>query len=561
MSRCARAIGRVLLASTLVGALAACSSSAKSSAPAAPSSTTAPGSEPTTTTPAKCTPPAIAKPVVRKVAGVASDWDLSSFDGTKIRLHWFPAPGTSAAHREPTILMGPGWGQPGDTNTSAGNASGAGVIGATTIASLWKAGYNVLTWDPRGFGQSTGTVEVDSAQFEARDVTKLIDWVATQPNATLDQRGDPRLGMVGGSYGGGIQLVTAAIDCRVDAIVPVIAWHSLTTSLAKADTPKNGWASILIAATNGRSVDPHIPHAYKSSITSGSISEADRTWFAQRGPGDLVGRVNIPTLIVQGTIDNLFTLDEGIQNYRILRDRGVPTAMMWFCGGHGVCLTNPGDPTRVQTALIKWLDRYVKGNTKVDTGPRFDFVDQNGTRYTAGDYPVAAGAPVTAQGRGILRLIPDGGSGPAHPPANSSDVLAGIAGSITPARATNAVEMNVGFKSAAVVVGAPELKLSYHGTVASGVSPTRVFAQLVDNASGTVIGNQITPIEVTLDGQEHSVTVPLEVIAFTAKAGANITLQIVATTTAYAKPRLGGTVVFGAIRLSLPTAADLHPLG
>jgi ABC-2 type transport system ATP-binding protein len=95
--------------------------------------------------------------------------------------------------------------------------------------------------------------------------------------------------------------------------------------------------------------------------------------------------------------------------------------------------------------------------------------------------------------------------------------------------------------------------------VASGVSPTRVFAQLVDNASGTVIGNQITPIEVTLDGQEHSVTVPLEVIAFTAKAGANITLQIVATTTAYAKPRLGGTVVFGAIHLSLPTAADLLP--
>ena len=22
---------------------------------------------------------------------------------------------------------------------------------------------------------------------------------------------------------------------------------------------------------------------------------------------------------------------------------GVPTAMLWYCGGHGVCLTNPGD--------------------------------------------------------------------------------------------------------------------------------------------------------------------------------------------------------------------------
>ena len=33
--------------------------------------------------------------------------------------------------------------------------------------------------------------------------------------------------MVGASYGGGIQLVTAAIDNRIDAIVPTIAWHAL----------------------------------------------------------------------------------------------------------------------------------------------------------------------------------------------------------------------------------------------------------------------------------------------------------------------------------------------
>jgi ABC-2 type transport system ATP-binding protein len=549
MSGRARAIGIVLMA----GTLAACSSSTKSAAPAS-STTTA---KPAPTTPAKCTPAAIAKPVVTKVAGVASDWDVTSFDGTKIRAHWFPAPGTSATHRAPTVLMGPGWGQAGDTNTSPNVVTGSGVVGATSIASLRRAGYNVLTWDPRGFGQSTGTVEVDSADFEARDVSKLIDWVSTQPVAQLDGPGDPRLGMVGGSYGGGIQIVTAAIDCRVDAIVPEIAWHSLSTSLYKADTPKNGWGSILIAATKGRSVDPHIPHAYESAVTSGTINSDDRAWFASRGPGDLVARIKIPTLIVQGTIDNLFTLDEGIENYRILRDHGVPTAMMWFCGGHGVCLTDPGNPTRVQTALINWLDRYVKRDTKVDTGARFDFIDQNGTRYTAGDYPVAAGSPVTARGRGILRLIPDGGSGPAHPPANSTDVLAGIAGGITPARATNAVEIPVMFAKAAVVVGAPELKLSYHGTVASGPSPTRVFAQLLDPTSGSVIGNQITPIKVTLDGQLHSVTVPLEAIAFTGKAGAHVFLQIVATTTAYARPRLNGTVVFSGIELSLPTAADL----
>ena len=80
--------------------------------------------------------------------------------------------------------------------------------------------------DPRGFGDSTGLAEVDSPAFEAKDVSRLIDWVATRPGVELDAPGDPRMGMVGGSYGGGIQWVTAAQDCRIDAIVPTISWHS-----------------------------------------------------------------------------------------------------------------------------------------------------------------------------------------------------------------------------------------------------------------------------------------------------------------------------------------------
>ena len=40
--------------------------------------------------------------------------------------------------------------------------------------------------------------------------------------------------MSGGSYGGGIQLVMAGIDDRVDVIAPTIAWNSLVTSLFKS---------------------------------------------------------------------------------------------------------------------------------------------------------------------------------------------------------------------------------------------------------------------------------------------------------------------------------------
>ena len=72
---------------------------------------------------------------------------------------------------------------------------------------------------------------VNDPEREGRDVQILLDRVAEQPKAELDAAGDPRAGMIGASYGGGIQLTVASIDCLVDALVPNMAWHSLKTSL------------------------------------------------------------------------------------------------------------------------------------------------------------------------------------------------------------------------------------------------------------------------------------------------------------------------------------------
>ncbi len=448
--------------------------------------------------------------------------------------------------------MGPGWSLAGDTDTQ-----GSGILGALPIKDLRAAGYNVLTWDPRGFGQSGGQAEVDSARYEGRDVSTLIDWVAEQPGVELDRPGDPRMGMVGGSYGGGIQFVTAAIDCRVDAIVPTIAWHSLTSSLDKADTVKIGWSEILSNLANSDHVDPEVIHARDNGVTTGTITRSQRSWFEARGPGDLVNRITIPTLIVQGTVDTLFTLQEGATNYELLAARKVPVSMIWFCGGHGVCLTPPGDTQLPERATIDWLNHYVKRQSGVSIGPRFSFVDQEGNNYSSDRYPVPTGRPVTGNGHGTLALVAEGGSGPATA-TGTGQLLAGLVAPITPARATNAVNVDIPFGSrSAVVVGAPQLELTYHGSAPSGTRPTRVFAQLVDPTTGLVLGNQITPIDVALDGKSHSLFVPLEMVAFTGTSGARVELQLVATTVAYAAPRLGGSIDFTQIHVDLPVASGL----
>ncbi|NLV54898.1 MAG: hypothetical protein GXY13_04715, partial [Acidimicrobiales bacterium] len=84
---------------------------------------------------------------VTPVDDVASDLTIESFDGTEIRAHWFPADTDDPA---PTILMGPGWSLGGDTSLDGGT-----LFGALGIGDMNDAGYNVLTWDPRGFGAST----------------------------------------------------------------------------------------------------------------------------------------------------------------------------------------------------------------------------------------------------------------------------------------------------------------------------------------------------------------------------------------------------------------------
>jgi ABC-2 type transport system ATP-binding protein len=226
--------------------------------------------------------------------------------------------------------------------------------------------------------------------------------------------------------------------------------------------------------------------------------------------------------------------------------------MLWFCGGHGVCLTDAGDTTRVARAAVAWLDRYVKRDTSIALGPKFDTVDQNGTRYTAADYPVPSAGSVAADGSGTLSLVDTGGAGPAQVPAGTTNPLAGIAAAITPGKATNAVDVAVGWTRSAVVVGAPKLTLTYHGTAGSGSQPTRVFAQLVDESTGLVLGNQITPIKVTLDGKSHSASTTLEDVMFSGDSSSKVTLQLVATTTAYSKPRLGGQVEFDKIHVELP---------
>ncbi len=471
---------------------------------------------------------------------------VTSFDGTQIKVNFFPTDAASAGRRAPTVLFGPGWSSAGATDP---NGASDPTIGAVGVGPLRAAGFNVLTWDPRGFGDSGGMVEVDSPKFEARDVKALVSYVARQPEAELDSKRDPRVGMTGASYGGGIQLTAAALDPRIDAIVPDIAWHSLLTSLYKDSTFKAGWATILYSLGKAMgTLDPHIDSAFQSGQSTGRISREDKKWFADRGPGALVKRITVPTLLVQGTVDTLFTLNEAIRNYKVLSRDGVPLKMLWFCGGHGACLTDAGDPDRIENATIAWLQRWLAEQSSVKTGPGFDWINQDGKHFTSKRYPPPRRKPITYSSNGSLPITQAGGSGPSGPGPGTVGAIAGITNGT---RATNAVNVEIhGVKRARQLVGKPRLDLSYSGTASD--SDVRVFGQLVDDQTNLVLGNQVTPIPLVLDGEQHEVSRRLEAIAYTLRPDASVTFQLTASASDYGHQRETGTVDFKSIRLKLP---------
>jgi ABC-2 type transport system ATP-binding protein len=498
--------------------------------------------------------PIIGYPVGLTGGSTPRDVKVISSDGTAIYVHFFPAQGAALGTQAPTLLNGPGLGLPGETNPIAvDNPLLANqVIG---MAPLLKNGYNVVTWDPRGEWSSGGRLEIDHPNFEGQDMKAIISWLATQPEVALDSPGDPKLGMVGVSYGGGIQLVTAAIDPRVDAIVPTIAWNNLNTSLDKDGAPKTSWGTLLTAALlfTGARVNPQIYSAITTALLTGSVPKADQDFLDERSPFKLVNQITAPTLLIQGTVDTLFTLAEADANAKALIAHGVPTKVVWYCGGHGGCISSTNDGDVIERATLDWLDRYVKDDLSVVTGPQFEWVDQHGTKFTSTTYPVPTGTSleVSNEAGGTLPLLLlFGGSGP-NLRAFEGGLINGFLGILSGAKASNAVEVTLPAPTTTTyIVGAPQLEFNYSGTGSS----RHIYAQLVDDKTGLVLGNHVTPIPVTLDGETHTATIPLEMVAHTLAPGETVTLQIVASAVEYQALWSSGQVNVSDIKLTLPTA-------
>ncbi|MDG9713990.1 CocE/NonD family hydrolase [Streptomyces sp. DH10] len=282
-----------------------------------------------------------------------SDRVLDTGNGVRIDTSFFTSGGDG---RRPAVLLGHGFG--GSKNDVRQQAE-----------DLARDGYAVLTWSARGFGKSNGKIGLNDPEGEVADASKLIDWLAKQPQVELDKPGDPRVGMAGASYGGAIALLTAGHDARVDAIAPAITYWNLADALFPNGVFKKLWAGIFVNSGGGcERFEPALCRMYERVAESGEPDAEARKMLDERSPSAVGKNIKVPTLLMQGQSDSLFPLGQADQAAKAIRAGGAPVDVDWISGGH-----DGGDmeTSRVQDRVHSWFDRYLKDDKGVDTGPAF----------------------------------------------------------------------------------------------------------------------------------------------------------------------------------------------
>ncbi|MFG3281960.1 CocE/NonD family hydrolase [Streptomyces sp. NPDC048111] len=495
--------------------------------------------------------------------------------------------GADRAHPAPAVLTTNGFGG----NKADGNTDG-------TARAFAARGYVALAYSGLGFGKSGCLISLDDPGIDGRAASRLIDFLAGTRAAddgtridfvTRDRPGDPRVGMIGGSYGGAVQLATAAVDHRVDALVPMITWNDLSYAL----DPNNAG-------------DRKVPGAFKWQWTNGFyligesqpitlpnldpsrwgtlgcvhfVSDACRTigllnsgsypaaataamlrYARSVSPVSYLDRVEAPTLLIQGQTDSLFNLNEASATYNRLRDNGTATKMIWQSSGHsggqvaGELNLAQGNLETSYTGrrILAWFDRYLGKKKHTDTGPAFAYYRdwQSGYGEAAKVPPLSQKVYLSGDGKLVdNRAKVASGSRTytnwAVPTSHSESSLAGSIGLPDPAPydtpgtylgwdtdPLNAPVDVVGSAKATLKVSSPEARR----TQRSGDAADKLvlFAKLYDVApdgTKTLVRRLVAPVRVPDVTRPFTVTLPG--IAHRYEAGHRIEFAVAASDDAY----------------------------
>ncbi|MFC5217192.1 CocE/NonD family hydrolase [Streptomyces coerulescens] len=490
-------------------------------------------------------------PAVRR-----ADRVMDMGDGVRVDTSYFTA---AEGGRRPAVLLAHGFGGSKDDVRQQAQ-------------DLARDGYAVLTWSARGFGKSTGAVGLNDPKGEVADVSRLLDWLAKQPQVELDKAGDPRVGMAGGSYGGAISLLAAGHDDRVDAIAPAITYWNLADALFPNGVFKKLWAGIFVNSAGGcEKFEKQICAMYDRVAESGVPDAQAREMLEERSPSAVGDRIKVPTLLMQGQSDSLFPLGQADQAAKAIKANGAPVDVDWISGGHDGGDMETG---RIQARVKSWFDRYLRDDKGVDTGPAFRVTRTGGVDSTDGQallrgasadsYPGLESGPESFRLTGGEQSFANPAG--ASPPAVSA--LPGLGGS---GGLSQLSSLGVGvsldfpgqfaaFESAPVtgdlrITGSPKATVHVKSTGEDAVLFAKVYDVGPDGRQQVLPSQLVTPLRVEDAKAGKDVTLTLPAVDHDIESGHRLRLVVSSTDLGYASPVAPATYTV-ALKgdLTVPTA-------
>jgi len=512
------------------------------------------------------TAPSDANAAVASGSVATEETTVASFDGHEVPVKLYEAVGEGPA---PTLLWGHGWAG------SYADSTGDGEYFA-------ERGYNVVAIDFRGHGEARqdSQARVHSPDYEIRDVRHVVDWIANASWAQTEAEPapgratpDPVLGAIGGSYGGGYQLLTAAVDERLDAIAPEITWNSLPQSLAPDGAIKSTWVDLLYGAgTAQASLAPFIHQGYAWATAANEFPDGELPGepdlegnFEASSPASYPDAVDVPTLLIQGMPDALFPLNQALANAEQIRDAGSPEVdVVTHLGGHVVNTDGTLGADDVQIGIQQGAGDSPCGDERELVHRWFDDHLEDGADDGIARAEVALADGTCLTGDAVTRALY--GESPASTSAVDDVVLTqGVASGdaqaeATEARAPSPVHRTVlDADSEATVVGVPTLS----GEITVAGSQAIVYASLVldDGDSQQVVHDQVAALRVEGPVEDEAFELDLRGVGVDVGPGESLAVEFSTAHPMYADnaDRQPSAVALEDLKVSVPEVGAAAP--
>ncbi|EKF73585.1 peptidase S15 [Alcanivorax hongdengensis A-11-3] len=246
-------------------------------------------------------------------------------------------PAMSAGEDAPLIIATHGWG--GFRAKRPFSLYGKSMLTGEAALAAWKKGYWVVFYDQRGWGDSDGHVHMMDPDYEVADLSQVIDWSLNHlPGIHRLDDGSPAIGMIGESYGAGVQTLAAFNEKRLKAIVPLASWYDMN-SVAPNGEFRTGWGGILLAAgaiNSGFDVGEMFAEPWRSAF-GGTVNEQLKALMYQRSPAwycDQGKRPYADALFIQGFHDTMFPYQQAEKNQQCWEKGGRDARLIGLQSAH-----------------------------------------------------------------------------------------------------------------------------------------------------------------------------------------------------------------------------------